>query len=669
MARDPATSSRNRARQRSRRQTVIGAAALVVVVAGAGVAWASTRSSGPRYRLSVAATASVAQTVTSVGTISSVNEATLAFPVSGQVASVGVAIGDSVAAGQAVATLSTTSLEQQVQSEQASVASAQQSLASDETSQVSAATTTTTTTTTESDTSTQLSTDSDSDALVSSRGTAGPTGAPAPTGTASPPSRPGSGGSAPPVGSCATLKACQTTVQNAQKTLTDAVTTLNESLPGDVTALQDACAPTTSTTPPITFQATPVNATLEVTWLAPNPVVTIAPTSAPGSTSPPTSTDTLTGAYTFSGLSSQQYTVTVTPGSAVVDQDVAQTCASALTDLGASAQATSVQAEANTVQADVTALATAITNLNTQVAKSGSTSTRPSGSSTSGSATRGGVASGSGGSSSGSTSTKTTGGATGSGSTAKTITAQQIAADQASIDAANAELAVAQQNLAQAELKSPIAGTVAAVSLSAGDSVSASSTTKTITVIGAGQKEVNTTVGIADIDLIRPGESVQVTVDGVSTPLPGKVTLIGVLNTSGTSGTTTTYPVTVVLDPTTVTLFDGAGATVAIAVGTASNVLTVPISAVHALGTLATVDILKAGKLSVVRVTTGVVGLDVVQIKSGLTAGEKVVVADLSESVPTTTTTTTGRGLGGTGLGGTGLGGGTGGGGRSTGGR
>ena len=72
--------------------------------------------------------------------------------------------------------------------------------------------------------------------------------------------------------------------------------------------------------------------------------------------------------------------------------------------------------------------------------------------------------------------------------------------------------------------------------------------------------------------------------DGIGTPLTGKVSLVGILNT--TSGSSTSYPVTIVLDPTSARLFDGSGASVQIQVAQVSGVLTVPSSAVHAFGQL-----------------------------------------------------------------------------------
>jgi macrolide-specific efflux system membrane fusion protein len=64
------------------------------------------------------------------------------------------------------------------------------------------------------------------------------------------------------------------------------------------------------------------------------------------------------------------------------------------------------------------------------------------------------------------------------------------------------------------------------------------------------------------------------------------------------------------------------------------NVLTVPSSAVETLGTRSFVGILSHGKEVMRPVVVGAVGGVLTQIKSGLTPGEKVIVANLSSSLP-----------------------------------
>lgn len=191
---------------------------------------------------------------------------------------------------------------------------------------------------------------------------------------------------------------------------------------------------------------------------------------------------------------------------------------------------------------------------------------------------------------------------------------------------------------------SPIDGTVAQVAIAVGNQVGAGSTLQTITIVGRAQYQVTVSVPLNQIDLIKTGQQASVTVNGVQVPLSGMVTMIGVLNDSATS--TPSFPVTVLLDPTGQTLFDGAGASLTIDVGSANGVLTVPTSAVTTTGTQHTVTVLSGTSTSVVSVGIGVVGPELTQITSGLKAGQVVVLANLDQPLPTSSSATGSRGGG-----------------------
>jgi len=188
---------------------------------------------------------------------------------------------------------------------------------------------------------------------------------------------------------------------------------------------------------------------------------------------------------------------------------------------------------------------------------------------------------------------------------------------------------VAAQSLTGTVLTSPIGGTVAAVTMTKGQTVSANSTSMTVTILGPGQYEVSTTIGLSLIDQLKVGDQAGVTVNGIATPLTGKVSMIGVLSSSSTSATTV-YPITVLLDPTSTTLYQGAGASVAITVDNVANVLTVPTSAVHTTGSQHTVSVLQNGAVSTIAVQIGAVGVDRTQITAGIRSGQEVVLADLN---------------------------------------
>ncbi len=114
--------ARSRKGQRSPWWTV-AVVAVVLVVAGA-ITWEVTESGGPQYRLVSVATGSVSQTLDEVGTVTPSNQANLDFGTSGTVQSVGVSVGQTVTAGQTLATLDAAPLWAALASAEATVTSA-----------------------------------------------------------------------------------------------------------------------------------------------------------------------------------------------------------------------------------------------------------------------------------------------------------------------------------------------------------------------------------------------------------------------------------------------------------------------------------------------------------------------------------------------------------------
>lgn len=222
----------------------------------------------------------------------------------------------------------------------------------------------------------------------------------------------------------------------------------------------------------------------------------------------------------------------------------------------------------------------------------------------------------------------------GSGGSGQPVSAARIAADQAAVDAARAQLAAARQSLAAATLTSPITGTVADVTVTEGQQATAGSTDAAIVVVGDGQDEVTTAVTDSQVGQVEPGDHATVSPDGATTPIQGTVTRIGALGTTTSSGAAS-YPVTISLAGTGQRLFAGATASVAITLRTAKAAVTVPTSAVREFGGFAVVSKLVAGKATSTRVTIGARGPELTQVTSGLRAGDRVVLADLDQPLPT----------------------------------
>jgi multidrug efflux pump subunit AcrA (membrane-fusion protein) len=153
---------------------------------------------------------------------------------------------------------------------------------------------------------------------------------------------------------------------------------------------------------------------------------------------------------------------------------------------------------------------------------------------------------------------------------------------------------------------------------------------------------------------VKVGNQVDLTLTGSATPIYGTVSSIGIV--ASVSSGVASFPVVIGVTGTPSGLYSGMSADASIIVLQHSDVLTVPSSAVHTLGTESFVYELKGGKEVEHTVGIGAVGTTLTQITSGLKSGTEVVLANLS--VPLSTGTSTSGGLGG--LGGAGFGGGAG---------
>lgn len=607
---------RLRRKQRIRRRAIGGV--VVCAVAGAGIAtWQVAGAAGPQYRLTSASRADLAQTVDADGTVSVADQARLTFATSGTVATVLARQGAHVTAGQVLARLDATSLENAVTAATQQLAQAMQTLADDEASQ----------------TSTTAAAVERRSSIVLTAAVVRPSAAP--------------GGSSGGSSGVSAVKA-------AQSALVDAVHGLDAALQQqdqDVAAAASACSATADGT--ALTAATSSDSSGAVTGTIGDQSATV--TLLDGSGTVDTTTRSANpqqvsagGQYSFTGLAATTvYELRVVSADKVIDT---ADCTSALATVSRDRART--DRAADQMNRSVSALTSAVASLHTAGSGSAPSGTSQPGGGTSSapqsgspSTQPGGTGSGTGGGSSGGTSgsggfprgtSAGTGGGTGGSSSTRVVTAQQIVADQKAVDAARAQLRLAQRNRGFASLTAPISGTVADIGVSPGQSVSTS--TKAMTVVGSARKQITVDVGIDRIDLVKVGQHAAVTVDGRTAPIGGTVTRVGMLNTAST-GSTSSYAVTIDLGADADAVHDGTGASVAITVGTARQVLTVPLSAVHTVGSLHTVEVYSGGKVTVTQVTLGVVGSDRVQIVHGLTAGQRVVLANLSAAVPSSTTT------------------------------
>jgi macrolide-specific efflux system membrane fusion protein len=271
--------------------------------------------------------------------------------------------------------------------------------------------------------------------------------------------------------------------------------------------------------------------------------------------------------------------------------------------------------------------------------------------------------------------------------------ATQLAADQAALTAAQNQLTSAQSALAGATLTSPIAGVVAAVNLTVGQSVSGSSSSGAssggsgssggsssgasssssgtssaqVEVISTNAWVTNASVDATSVGLIKVGNQAQLAVTGATSTVYGTISSIAVVSSS--SSGTASYPVTIAVTGSPTGLHDGEDVTATLIYKQLTDVVVVPTIALHRNTTGGEyVEKLVNGKSVQTAVQVGATSGTDTQITSGLAAGDKIVV---ERAVPTRTGTgttnrigtngTTGRTFGGTGGGGFGGAGGAGG--------
>jgi multidrug efflux pump subunit AcrA (membrane-fusion protein) len=529
----------------------------------------------PSYRLGKVAMGSVEQTLALNGTAQKVAQATASFKASGTVKSVPVAIGDTVSAGQTVATLDPTTLQQAVTSAEATLAQAQASLDNDENG-----------------------TSSDS------------------TGSS------GSGGGS---GANATNAAYDTVTTSSP--VTDAVEA------AFVTVAARPSPPTTKAAAAADVKAAQAKVTSDEQTAATNVDTLMKDITDQATTCaaflPDASPDTARSAAGASSSSTSKTGSTSKASSPPTEADCLAAVQQTITD---QTKLASAQTALANLPGDEKALAEALAN-QAKVDAAGSSTGSGSGSGThSGSGSGAGSSTGQSGGSSGSTGRSGSSGSSGSSD----FTAQRVASDQVAVQSAEAALKTAQANLADATLTAPIAGTVAALSLTPG----ASSGSTSITIVGAGAVDVTVDVPLASLPKIKVGQAATVTAAGSPTPMAGAVHSISLLPASSTT-TSVSYPVVVRVPEPTASLASGSTATATITLASASNVVTVPNSAITTLisGT-GFVQVVKGGKVTRTLVRTGAVGMTMTQVTSGLTVGQQVVIANLSEALPTTTTNT-----------------------------
>ena len=125
-----------------RRVLALGAAAVVIVAALGGVMYVRGSSAPVTYRTTTAVLGTVRQTLSLTGNLTPIAQANVSFQVSGTVTAVNVSVGQQITAGQVLATVDATTLQDTLTQAQANLTAAQAKLSADQGSSSASSSTT-----------------------------------------------------------------------------------------------------------------------------------------------------------------------------------------------------------------------------------------------------------------------------------------------------------------------------------------------------------------------------------------------------------------------------------------------------------------------------------------------------------------------------------------------
>ena len=207
---------------------------------------------------------------------------------------------------------------------------------------------------------------------------------------------------------------------------------------------------------------------------------------------------------------------------------------------------------------------------------------------------------------------------------------------------AKASLADLKAQLARSSLVAPADGIVTAINVTK----DAIAPTADAIDLAASTFQVTANVVESDISKLQVGQAATVTVAAIDADLTGTVTAIApVAEDSSSSDGVVSYAVTVALNAPPATLRPGMTADVTITTASASGVLAVPAAAIRGTSDNYTVLVMTATGTPEARpVTVGLMTSSLVEIKSGLNAGDVVVTGTSSQQRAGTTTNAQGGG-------------------------
>ncbi|HEV8229975.1 MAG TPA: biotin/lipoyl-binding protein [Candidatus Limnocylindria bacterium] len=213
--------------------------------------------------------------------------------------------------------------------------------------------------------------------------------------------------------------------------------------------------------------------------------------------------------------------------------------------------------------------------------------------------------------------------------TAQTTLAQKpldIQTAQNSVATAQLSVQTAQTNLDNATLRAPSAGVVQAINGTVGEPASSSTTTPVVLLANTGTVQLHGTVGEADVAKLRLGLVANVTVDalGTGTRMTGKVTGLDPVATIQQG--VPVYGIDISIDVPASSIKPGMSGTANVILASKQNVLTVPNLAIRTQGTRRYVQVLRDGQAVDVDATFGITNDTITEVTGGgLQEGDLVI--------------------------------------------
>lgn len=213
----------------------------------------------------------------------------------------------------------------------------------------------------------------------------------------------------------------------------------------------------------------------------------------------------------------------------------------------------------------------------------------------------------------------------------------EIRTQELAIEKAEQALSEAKQAYNDCWVTAPFSGTISSVSSIVGDSVNSGTAMATIIT-----KKMIATITLNEVDIsnVEIGQKVNLTFDALDdVSVEGEVSEVDTVGT--VSQGVVSYTVKIAFDTDNSSIKPGMSISASIISSSVSDVLTVPSSAVKTMGKENYVEVMNNGQIERKTVETGLTDDTTIEIKSGLTEGEKVITSSGTKSSTATTTKTT----------------------------